>query len=223
MPDTPPQQSDEISAHDFLNMEHPDSQFNAATGSWIDTPPSSPPLASHTQLSKAKHFELHIPEDRVVSPSKLSNRASPAPTSKSHHDSHQDCSSPSGHASSFMGYSSPVAYHGFHGGSGAIDGVDIFNEAVDFDVLNSHPAVGRQLFSPPGESCSSSSVYNSDYDTVHAPAAVKPSGHMATISEHSVTIANRNPFDLDDCMAGTDDSYNDIRDMLDSWISATGN
>lgn len=224
MPDTPPQQSDEMSAHDFLDMDHPDSQFNAATGSWIDTPPSSPPSALHAQLSKAKHFELSIPEERVVSPSKLSNRASPTPTSRSHHDSHHECSSPADHdKSSFMSYSSPAAYHGFHGGSGALDGVDIFNETVDFDVLNSHPEVGRQVFSPPGESCSSSSVYNSDYETVHAPAAVKPSAHMATISEYGVTTTSRNPFDMDDCMVNTDDSYNDIRDMLDSWISATGN
>lgn len=223
MPRTPPQQSEEMSAHDFLNMDQPDSQFNAATGSWIDTPPSSPPSASHAQLSKTKPFELHIPEDRIVSPSKLSNRASPAPTSKSHHDSHHDCSSPGGHGnSSFMDYSSPAAYHGFHGGSG-MDGVDIFNEAVDFDVLNSHPEVGRQVFSPPGESCSSSSVYNSDYETVYAPAAVKPPAHLTTISEYGVTTTNRAPFDLEDCMAGTDDPYNDIRDMLDSWISATGN
>ncbi|CAK1366864.1 unnamed protein product [Cercospora beticola] len=223
MPDTPPQQSEAMSAHDFLDMDHPDSQFNAATGSWIDTPPTSPPSAAHMQLSKPKHFELSIPLEKVVSPAKLSARASPCPTTKSHHDSHQDCSSPAArNNSSFVSYSSPAAYHGFHGGSSPLDGVDIFNEAVDFDVMDSHPDVGRQVFSPPGESCSGSSVYNSDYDTVHVTAAVKPPAHMTTISEYGVTNTSRNPFDLDDSITNMDDSYSDIRDILDSWISTTG-
>ncbi|USW56439.1 Putative Zinc finger C2H2-type [Septoria linicola] len=224
MPDTPPQQSDEMSAHDFLEMEHPDSQFNAATGAWIDTPPTSPPSVSHAQLAKSRHFELTLPQEQVVSPAKLSNRASPCPTSRSHHDSHQDCSSPAGNgSSSFVSYSSPAAYHGFHGGSSPFDGVDIFSEAVNFDVLGSHPDVGRQVFSPPGESCSSSSVYNSDYETVHVTAAVKPPAHLTTISEYGVTTTNGIPFDLDDNTTNVDDSYSDIRDMLDSWISSTGN
>jgi hypothetical protein len=216
MPDTPPQEGDAMNADDFLDMGGADNYGNGME-SWVDTPPTSPQSHSlaPTQLEKAKVFvDLSMPEEmpKSVSPSKLSAPSPAAVCNTSH-----DVSSPaSARKDSYADFSSPGGFGGFTGGSSPYDdGTDFFNDPLDFTVLESHPQVGCQVFSPPGESCSGSSVYNSDYDTVHVSAAVKPS--MAPIPEYSQS----NIFGLDDWMnTGTEDQYGEVRDMLDSWISS---
>ncbi|KXT18783.1 hypothetical protein AC579_8263 [Pseudocercospora musae] len=220
MPDTPPQDSDEMTANDFLDMNGTHSSFNQHSNGWVDTPPTSPPSASHTQTAKSKIFiDLSIPEEPVhaVSPSKLSTRSSPSPVKSNHHGS-----SPPQTQTVFIDYSSPAAFDGFTGGSSPMDGgVDIFHDTMNFDIMDTHPDVGREVFSPPGESCSGSSVYNSDYDTVHVSAAVKPPAHMAPIAEYGTAMTARNAFGLDDFMSvAEEEQYGEVRDMLDSWIAS---
>lgn len=220
LPDTPPHDSDDM-ANDFLDMGNTSTRFSAAAGSWIDTPPTSPPSAPSTDHAKSKVFiDFSIPEEpaEVVSPSKLSTRSSPPVVNRSRH------ATPAVQRESFGDYSSPSDFDGFTGGSSPYDGgVDIFNDSVNFDVLESHPDVGRQVFSPPGESCSGSSVHNySDYDGAHiVPAASKPSAGITTIAEYGQGIMTRSAFSLDDFMnPGDEDAYGEVRDMLDSWIAS---
>lgn len=226
MPDTPPQDSDELDAGDFLNMDSSNGHFNMASTSWIDTPPTSPPSAVSTKHSQSKiRIDFSIPEEPTesVSPSKLSRHSTPSalPGAAS---SYNDGSSPVANNSSFNDYSGSG---GFAGESSPADGgVDIFNDTVNFDSMNSHPDVGREIFSPPGESCSGSSVYNSDWDTVHV-SSVKTTRGMApsTMYSESFGATQRTAFGIDDFLAGIEeedpysDNYNDVRDILDSWVT----
>lgn len=207
MPVTPPQEPDEMDANDFLNMDSTSSSFNAHNAAWIDTPPTSPP--SSVRITKTKLcIDLSIPEDPLgsISPSKLSTRSSPPPRNRD----------------VFADYSSPVGYGGssFRGDSSPLDhSTDVFNTA-GYEVMDCHPDVGHHAFSPPGESCSGSSVYNSDYDSAHVHVSAKPSSSLAPIAEYGDGITNRNAFALEDFMtAAEEDQYGEVRDMLDSWIA----
>lgn len=234
MPHTPPHDHDAMDANDFLNMDAGNTQFNTASNTWLDTPPTSPPSATPTKSTGSKLFiDLSIPEElpEVVSPSKLSTRSSPGPAIGAVASSVHGSSSPAGNSNSlFADHSSPPGFASgsFHGDSSPMDGgVDIFSDAVDFDVLNSHPDVGQHVFSPPGESCSGSSVYNSDWDTVHIGTVKGVSNAKPnTIYSDSFDKAQRNAFCIDDFMAADDfmgngeEQYNEVRDILDSWVAS---
>ncbi|CAK3905961.1 Cell wall transcription factor ACE2 [Lecanosticta acicola] len=230
LPATPPQDSDDMDA-DFLGMSSADGQFNQAAGTWLDTPPTSPPSAIPARHAQSKIFiDLSIPEEpESVSPSKLSTRSSPCPANGPAGSSFHDGSSPAGDANTlFADYSSPAAFNGttdFTGESSPMEpGVDIFNDTLNFDAIDCHPDVGRDVFSPPGESCSGSSVYNSDWDTVHVGLrnGVKNSNNSSGgfYSESLSAVSTHNAFPLDDFMPSADDEYDEVRDMLDSWVAS---
>ncbi|SMR54219.1 unnamed protein product [Zymoseptoria tritici ST99CH_1E4] len=216
MPDTPPQESDELAVGAFLDLNSSNAQFTNAVAAWLDTPPTSPPSATKNIRSDSKvYIDLSIPEERVVSPSKLSTRSSPPATTGVDAATFHDYSSPAynNNNSGFAGESSPIGPE--H---------DIFSDAVNFDVLNSHPEVHHDAFSPPGESCSGSSVYNSDWDTVQVSSVKNNSTVNAipsTIYEEGFhrTSLGMDDF-MNDLMGGSGDSYHDdVRDMLDSWVA----
>lgn len=223
MPDTPPpHESDDMDANDFLDLGSANAQFNSVVTQWLDTPPTSPPSAMPKRADSKIFIDLSIPEEQVVSPSKLSTRASPtAGVASSFHDG----SSPV--AEIYTNYSSPAAFNGnadFTGASSPIDhGVDVFDDSLNFDVMNSHPDVSRDAFSPPGESCSGSSVYNSDWDTVHVNSVKNTSNAVpSTIYEEGF---GRSSMGMDDFMgellgSNGDSHYNEVRDMLDSWVAS---
>lgn len=223
MPETPPHDSDDMDANDFLDLSSNNAQFNCAVTQWLDTPPTSPPSATSKRADSKIFIDLSIPEERVVSPSKLSTRASPTAGAAS---SFHDGSSPAGEG--YTNYSSPAALNGnngFNGDSSPIHpGVDVFNDSFNFDVMNSHPDVGRDAFSPPGESCSGSSVYNSDWDTVHVNS-VKNHNVNAVPSTIYEEGFGRNSVGMDDFMgeflgSANDSQYDEVRDMLDSWVAS---
>lgn len=231
MPDTPPQDSDEMDASDFLNMSGASNQFSNAANSWLDTPPTSPPSATPTKSTTSRVFvDMELPGEQLqsVSPSKLSTRSSPhaagdVTTASSVHD----VSSPAHDTNNpFTEYSSPAAFNGaagFHGESSPIDPeVDIFDDNLNFDVMDTHPGVGQDVFSPPGESCSGSSAYNSDWDPIPV-GTIKTSGNMgpSILYSDSFGEVSRGGFGIDDFIgAAEEDQYNDVRDMLDAWVAS---
>lgn len=223
MPDTPPHDSDETNAEPFLDLSPTNAQFACAVTQWLDTPPTSP-LSMRSKRADSKiYIDLSVPEEQVVSPSKLSTRASPTAQAAS---SFHDGSSPAEEI--YTNHSSPAAFNGnagFTGDSSPIDnGVDVFDDSFTFDVMNSHPNVGRDTFSPPGESCSGSSVYNSDWDTINV-SSVKVNGANAVPSTIYEEGFGRTSVGMDDFMgdflgSAGDSHYNEVRDMLDSWVAS---
>lgn len=233
LPATPPHDSDDMDA-DFLAMTGgSNNQYNQAPNTWLDTPPTSPPSATPTRTSHSKVFiDMSIPEEpnEVVSPSKLSSRSSPCPANGDQAPpSLQESSSQAGDANTlFADYSSPPGFHGatdFTGESSPIEpGVDIFSDALNLDAIECHPDVGHDAFSPPGESCSGSSVYHSDWDTINVgrprdtgKATRNVSGGF--YSDSFGALSTRNPFPMDDFMT-SDAQYDEVRDMLDSWVAS---
>ena len=214
LPDTPPQDSDAMDTADFLNTNGAESQFNTAARSWLDTPPTSPPSISPTKSINSK-VVIDLRQDEGISPSKLSNGSSPTATT--------------GIDKAVNDFSSPATFHnttGFVGESSPIDDEDdrLFNGAVNFDdIMDTHPGVGHHsgVFSPPGESCSGSSVFNSDFDTIHVSHPVKMANYNNS-SMHFNPNMHHNGFssDVDDFIGtGEEDMYSDVRDILDCWIS----
>lgn len=223
MPETPPHDSDEMNADTFLDLSSNNAQFNCAVTQWLDTPPTSPPSATSKRADSKVFIDLSVPEEQVVSPSKLSTRASPTAHVAS---SIRDGSSPAREINT--NYSSPAAFNGnagFTGDSSPIDHVvDVFDDSFNLHVMNSHPDVGHDAFSPPGESCSGSSVYNSDWDTIQV-SSVKNSSFNAVPSTIYEEGFGRNSVGMDDFMgdllgSAGDSNYDEVRDMLDSWVAS---
>ena len=219
LPDTPPQDSDAMDTADFLSMAGAETQFNAGARTWLDTPPTSPPSVSPMKPINSRHI-IDLSHDEGISPSKLSNGSSPLATAGA--DKHMtDFSSPAAFASTagFVGESSPIDHEDDR----------LFN-AVNFDdVLESYPGVGHHggdVLSPPGESCSGSSVFNSDFDTIHVRHPVKVANYDHGNHHGTATTAlagmRHDAFssDVDDFIGtGEDEMYGDVRDILDCWIS----
>jgi len=212
-PVTPPESSDAFDADAFLNMANTDIAYNPVTSSWRDTPPTSPVSASPTKTTDGsidQVFDFNAPMIKKVS-------ASPSTHSSPHANTATYAPSPESTQDNFT-YASPSA-SGNAGGS--FDGGSYADGSSPADLMwfkEADDAVGAQadavfddIFSPAGESNSSSSVYGySDNDADMFDKA--DFSHFATAAQINGMFATAMP------QVEADDAR--ISAMLDGWLSA---
>jgi len=224
-PVTPPSTSD-AHAFDpdaFLDLAGASHDFDDLAVDWRDTPPTSPLSASPTKTADSfgpnggPGFDFNAPVNQGISPSVLSNHS--PPPARQHVTT---ASSPPGTHDAFD-YASPAASDhagsSFHGGSSPV-GDDAF--LPDFAaVVHSEPNPGFDAFSPPGESNTSSSVYNSD------GGEADPFGHFtargaAAAATFTKSGAESLPSAAATCgeMDDMDVASRSLSYVLDEWLAA---
>jgi len=213
-PVTPPQDSsDAFDADVFLNMANTDIAYNAVTSSWRDTPPTSPvsPTRS-TKTADGSVFDFNVPITKQ-SPSTHSHYSSPTPPAD---QGAENFSYASPSASGNAGSSS--SFYGGSVGDGSSPANEMGDEMMWFDgaqdtVQANADAVFGDVFSPAGESNSSSSAYGySDNDDLFEKELVSfvtsGQGQEGMFATAGMGMA----------MPGARDEH--LESMLDEWISA---
>ncbi|KAK5116900.1 hypothetical protein LTR62_006621 [Meristemomyces frigidus] len=214
-PVTPPDTSDDFDADQFLTMAHGDLQFNNATSTWRDTPPTSPASASPTKIGVLDQtFDFNAPGG--ISLAMLTNGSTPlhsaeadnTPTPQSNHDIFSLASPANSHS----------ATSSFNGGSSPGEETDLFATDELRGGVSVQPDAVLDAFSPPGESNAGSSLYdysdNGGYndqnmfdDFVSSSAGPGESLFATTSSSSMMPLLEM-------------EGGRDLADMLDEWISA---